>query len=336
LSNFSTLEKYDTEGMYKLYDRWPQIAKESYELKLDPVDFKEIDHIVFSGMGGSGALGDIFSAILSKTKFHVDVVKGYHLPNTINSNTLVVPISVSGNTVETLVVLDSAHNHGCNIIAFSSGGKMHDYCKKNNIEFRKITQYHSPRTSFTSFLYSMLKVLEYVVPIKKEEIIESITQLEKSAALISSSNIEKNNPSFNLAEWMTGIPMIYYPWGLQAAAIRFKNSLQENVKTHAITEDIIEACHNGIVSWEKPSNVKPIMIKGIDDYTKTKERWKIIKEYFETNGIDYKEVSSVKGSILSKLINLIYLLDYSTIYLAVKNGIDPSPIGSIDYVKKRM
>ena len=48
---------------------------------------------------------------------------------------------------------------------------------------------------------------------------------------------------------MKGIPVIYYPVGLQAAAIRFKNSLQENAKSHAISEDVIEACHNGIVSW---------------------------------------------------------------------------------------
>lgn len=103
-----------------------------------------------------------------------------------------------------------------------------------------------------------------------------------------------------------------------------------------MTEDVIEACHNGIVSWEKPSDVKPILIEGADDHFKTKERWKILKEYFETNKIDYREVFSVKGNILSKLINLIYLLDYSTIYLAVKLGIDPSPIRSIDYVKKRL
>ena len=130
--------------------------------------------------------------------------------------------------------------------------------------------------------------------------------------------------------------MIYYPWGLQAAAIRFKNSLQENAKIHAMAEDVIEACHNGIVSWEKSSNVKPVLIQGEDDFIKTKERWRILKEYLETNEIDYREITSVKGSILSKLINLIYLLDYSSIYLAIKSGVDPSPLRSIDYVKERL
>jgi len=101
-------------------------------------------------------------------------------------------------------------------------------------------------------------------------------------------------------------------------------------------EDVIEACHNGIVSWEKPSNVQPILIQGRDDHIKTKERWIILKEYFKQNNIDFHEIFSIHGNILSKLINLIYILDYSTIYLAVKNGLDPSPVNSIDYIKKRL
>ena len=102
--------------------------------------------------------------------------------------------------------------------------------------------------------------------------------------------------------------MIYYPFGLQSAAIRFKNSLQENVKIHAFAEDVVEACHNGIVSWEKKSDVQPILIQGQDDYIKTKERWQMLKEFLQQNNIEYREIMSVNGSILSKIINLIYLL----------------------------
>ena len=104
----------------------------------------------------------------------------------------------------------------------------------------------------------------------------------------------------------------------------------------AITENVIEVCHNGIVSWERKSEVKPILIEGQDDYIKTKERWSILKEYFEKNNIDYREIFSVKGGILSKLINLVYQLDFIAIYRAVLSGIDPSPIKSIDFVKSRL
>jgi glucose/mannose-6-phosphate isomerase len=131
-----------------------------------------------------------------------------------------------------------------------------------------------------------------------------------------------------------GIPDIYYPFGLQAAAVRFKNSLQENAKRHAMIEDVIEACHNDIVSWEKKDKVQPILLEGADDYIKTKQRWKILKKYFQMNNIEYREIHSVRGSIISKMINLIYLLDYSTIYLAALSKVDPTPTKSIDFIKK--
>jgi glucose/mannose-6-phosphate isomerase len=329
------MNNIDKLRMYKIYDKWPEIAKESYQIDETCIEFDNIDNIIFAGMGGSGAIGDIFSSILSKTDKHVSIVKGYHLPKTVDKNTLVVTTSVSGNTSETLTVLEATKKINTNVVAFSSNGRMENFCRTNNILHKIIPQYHSPRASFTAYLYGMLKILKPILPIKEEDIQESINELFKLRNKISSSNISDENPSQELAKWIKGIPLIYYPWGLQASAIRFKNSLQENGKTHVIAEDVVEACHNGIVSWEKKSNVNPILLQGKDDYPKTKERWGIIKEYFDSNGIEYKEIFSENGSIVTKLINLIYLLDYTSIYYAIIQKIDPSPIPSIDFVKKR-
>lgn len=331
-----TLEKYDSQKMYRIYDKWPEIARKSFESNQDSIHFENINHIVFAGMGGSGAIGDVFSSILSKTKIHVNVVKGYVLPQTVDSNTLVITISVSGNTAETLSVLESAHKIKCKIIAFCSGGIIQEYCTKNNIQYRIIPQYHSPRASFTAYLYTILNVLQHTLQIKQEDIIESIIELEKLGKKINASNLTDENPAINMAKWICGIPIIYYPVGLQSASVRFKNSLSENAKLHAIIEDVIEASHNGIMSWRRKSIVHPILIEGQDDHIKTKERWKILKEFFEQNEIEYKEIISVKGSILSKIINLIYFLDYTTIYKAVLDKIDPTPVKSIDFVKKRL
>lgn len=333
---YSTLEKFDSQKMFEVYDRWAQIAQESFESVHSSINFDSINHIIFAGMGGSGALGDVFASILSKTNIHVNIVKGYTLPNTIDLNTLIVTVSVSGNTAETLAVLDSAHKLGCKVIAFSSGGKMEKYCTENKIEHRLVPMYHSPRASFTSFLYTMLKVLHSTLKIKQQDIIESITELKNISKKIDSSNLTENNPALNLAKWITGIPLIYYPFGLQSVAIRFKNVLQENAKMHAIAEDIIEACHNGLVSWEKKSNVKPILIQGVDDFIKTKERWIIVKDYFHQNNLEYREIISINGNIISKIITMIYLLDYTTIYRAILDGVDPSPVKSIDFVKNKL
>lgn len=322
--------------MYKVYDRWPELAKEFFNMKHDQVDFKGIDHIIFAGMGGSGAIGDILSSILSKTNMHICVVKGFHLPKTADTSTLVVASSVSGNTLETLTILDKAKKTNSKIVTFSSGGRIEEYCQKNKINYRKIPTLNSPRATFPIYLYSILNVLGPVIPIKKTDVIESITSLEKTQKKVSSSNLNNRNPSINLASWLSDTPVIYYPLGLQAAAIRFKNSLQENAKMHVFAEDIIEACHNGIVAWERLSKVRPILMQGRDDYIKTKELWKVVKEYFKINKIDYTEIHSVEGSILTKIMNLIYLLDYASIYRAIMTKVDPTPIKSIDFIKNKM
>ena len=330
------LEKNDPNGMHTIYDRWAEIARDAYNSDLDSVDFNDIEHVVFSGMGGSGTIGDLFSSILSKTNIHTTVVKGYELPNTIDKNTLVVATSVSGDTVETITTLESATKQNCSVIAFSSGGKMESFCAKNNIEFRKFPQIHSPRASLSSFVYSILKTLNSIIPITKQDITDSLEQLERTHKEISSANLHEKNPSLDLANWINGIPVIYYPQGLETAAVRFKNSLQENAKTHAITENVVENSHNGIVSWENPSSMVPILIEGKDDHIKTKDRWRILREYFETNNIEYKEILTVDGNILSKIMCLIYMLDYSTIYYSIRLGVNPSPIRSIDFIKERL
>tara|TARA_B110001454_G_scaffold81590_1_gene78592 strand:+ start:3469 stop:4485 length:1017 start_codon:yes stop_codon:yes gene_type:complete len=330
------LEKYDPSEMHKIYDQWPELAKQAYELKFESVNYDEIDHIVFAGMGGSGTIGDMFSAILSKTKIHVSIVKGYLLPKTVDKNTLVVITSVSGNTSETLTILNSIVNLDCKVIVFSSGGKIKTFCKHNKIPFRFIQKRHSPRASFVDYVFPILNILENIIPINKKDIYQSISDLENISKKISSKNLTETNPALNLAENIIDTPLIYYPCGLQAAAIRFKNSLQENAKMHVMIEDVIEASHNSIVSWQSPSRVFPILLQGEDDYVKTKERWNIMKDFFHENSINYSEIMSVKGSIFSKIICLIYFLDYVTIYRAILSKVDPAPIPAIDFIKNRL
>jgi len=334
--NIGDLEKIDSEKMFSVYDKWPKIAKESFETQFKKIDVKDVDHIVFAGMGGSGSVGDTIKAILSKTDIHVTTIKGYILPKTVDSKTLVIATSVSGNTAETLAILENLKKTETKVIGFSSGGLMEKYCQSNSITFQKIPMIHSPRASFPSFLFSILNILDPILPINQKDVMNSILELENTRKNIFSENLTDENLSLNLAKYIKNIVCINYPRGLEAAAIRYKNSLQENTKLHAMTEDVIETCHNGIVSWENSSDVSPVLIQGEDDHLKTIERWKILKEYFTKEEINFKVVKSVKGGILSKITNLIYLLDYSSIYSSVLRGINPSPVNSIDYVKSKL
>ena len=183
------LERIDKKCMFRAYDKWPEIARESFEKRFENIVIDDIDHIVFAGMGGSGSIGDTISAILSKKDIHITNVKGYLLPKTVDSKTLVVGTSVSGNTSEVLSVLQEAKKRSTKIVGFSSGGDMESFCQKNDIFFQKISMIHSPRASYTNFLYSILNILEPILPITKKDIHESISALEKTRNEIFSENI---------------------------------------------------------------------------------------------------------------------------------------------------
>ena len=330
------IKKFDPQKMYEVYDKWAILARDAYEKEFSKIQFGDIDHVVLAGMGGSGAIGDIIEAILSRENFHVSTVKGYLLPKTVDSKTLVIAISISGNTKEILSILDYKSKSDAKFVAISSGGIMVKKCMENSIPHYNIPMNHSPRASFGVFLYSILNILGDALPIQKSEVIESLEKMDQLQNNINSKKLNEENQSLNLAKKINLNPLIYYPDGLKAAAIRFKNSLQENSKHHAITEDIIESCHNGIVSWERKSNIIPILIQGKDDHIKTKQRWKIIKQYFKENQIQYIEIISNNGNILTKLIELVYILDLATIYLSIIKKTDPSPVNSIDYVKRKL
>jgi len=320
--------------MFSIYENWPKIANDSFKSKLEKLDFHNIDHIVFLGMGGSGTISDILASILSKSNIHTNIVKGYTFPKTVTSDTLVIATSVSGNTQETLTVLNDIKKITSKIVCFSSGGKIKNFSQKHNFQYRQIPMFHSPRASLTSFLYSILNILSPILLINDNQVLESIQSLNSIQKNFLSSFEE--SLEYNIAKSLDKIPTIYYPFGLQAAAIRFKNSLHENSKLPAIIEDVIEASHNNIASWSNNPNTFPILIQGTDDHPKTKERWSILKEFFKNNDIQFKEIYSPNGYILTKLISLIYSFDIISIFRAMLLEIDPSPISPIQYVKSKL
>ena len=149
-------------------------------------------------------------------------------------------------------------------VTFSSGGKLQELSQKNHTLHYNISERHSPRASFLTFLYSIINVLEDVLPLKRVDVMESLQKLAEIKNEINFSNLNQKNNALELAKWISGIPLMYYPLGLHAAAVRFKNSMQENAKTHTIIENVVEASHNGIVAWEKSTKVQPIPV--VDPY----------------------------------------------------------------------
>ena len=100
------------------------------------------------------------------------------------------------------------NNSPAKVAAFGSGGVMEKYCKENQIFFQKIPMIHSPRASFTNFLFSILNILESIIPVKKSDVLESISILEKTRDNIFSGNLTAENQSLKLANYIKQTPCI--------------------------------------------------------------------------------------------------------------------------------
>ena len=120
------------EKMRELTENLPNQISEAIDIaaksKLTPA--KGIKNIVISGLGGSGIGATIVSNwIFDSCKLPITINKGYFLPNFVKKNTMVICSSYSGNTEETIHVLEQAHKLGAKVVCISSGGKMIDFCK---------------------------------------------------------------------------------------------------------------------------------------------------------------------------------------------------------------
>ena len=333
--NAKTLEMINT------YDKWPDYCMESYK-NAEPADI-DSDKIVFCGMGGSGVVFDILSSLIPDKDIIIN--KGYFLPKNI-TNSLIVLNSASGNTIETLTALKSAAKTKNKVIAFSSGEKIEDtkrvstngkierFCTKNKIPQRTYAMRSSPRASIPFSLYTILGTLGQSFGIKKNAITDSIKTVKTSRDKIF--NNQKNNSALDLAKFIKGYPICYYSSDLFPVALRFRQDFQENCKKLAACEEVVESCHNSINSWENPSGLSPILLRGKNDHKLIKNRFEVWKEYFETRKLSYKEIYSGNGGLLTQYMELIYEMGMSTIYYAINDGTDPTLLKAIDFVKARV
>jgi glucose/mannose-6-phosphate isomerase len=321
----------DKNKVYTIYEEWPRFAKEGMErdinTELDP------SSIVIAGMGGSGTIGDIIYDLLQdKSMIPIYAIKGYHLPSFIDDNSLAIIISSSGNTEEALSVFTEAHNKGLQIIGISSSGLLEKACKNHNYIHIKVNERLAPRYSLPEMLFVTLNIISSIDDLKwiKDQAKNAIDSMNSTKDMISINNND-NNIAKDIALCIKTIPIIYTSPYLKSVGIRFKNSLNENSKIIAIASDIVEASHNEIAALVN-NQFTNILIRDTNNF-EIEKRFDIFKSMLGNNIYEIKPIYSNR---LANLVSLIYILDYSTIYLAILRSVDPLIIEPINRLKSML
>lgn len=337
------VKKYDPQNQFKvLQDSYKQIDYAwNNEFDIAKLKSKKFRNIIVSGLGGSAISADLIQNFLKdELKIPYSVNRNYVLPAYADMNTLLIISSYSGNTEETISVLNRGIMSKCSIICISSGGKVEEIASDEKVTLIKLQKGYQPRYALGLSFFSLLKLLSglNIVP-EQDEVVRQIKNLWRRKGEIFS---KEENTAYAYAEKLIGfIPLIYSVADFTSAAgYRFKCQLNENSKMHAFHNVIPELNHNEIIGWETFSenqiNAKLISILDSSYPSQIKRRFEITSELASKKGLEYLNILSNEADFKVRLLDLIYLFDWITYYAAVLRGYNPSEIDYIHILKERL
>ncbi len=349
LDDIKAIEKIDRLRMRDVLRQFPQHLQQAFQLGKElyfPSDFGRAKNIVFCGMGGSAIGAEIASSYLRKNlKVPVTLNREYTLPGFVDKETLVILISYSGNTEETLSAYQEARVREAKIIILTSGGKLMDLAKENGHPYLLIPTGFPPRGALVFLCLPLLVLFSqmHLVEDKGEEVEETISLLERLRKDSLGINVPTDlNPTKKLAQGIFGRFCVIYAAGehLSGVVTRWRGQFAENSKTLSSSHLLPEMNHNEIVGWRHPQKILKrfvaVILRDKQDHPQVKKRIEISKEILEKEGVRVEEIWSQGKSLLARTFSLIYLGDFASYYLAILNGEDPTPVKRIDYLKKRL
>lgn len=292
------------------------------------------DAVLICGMGGSALPADILAMWLEAYKIALPLYihRNYGLPRQIDEKHLTVCISYSGNTEETLSALEEAKRKNVKIAAITSGGKLARLCRKYKIPAAIIPAGLPPRLALGYQFAALMKILANCGIIKNG--LENISDLEKS---LKPKTLE--NQGKKLAKKLKGqIPLIYASERLAGLARIWKIKFNENAKTPAFSDYFPELNHNEHNQFEggKNNQLTVIMLRDFTDMARIQKRMRLLAEMIKPLGVPVEFVDIEGKDILYKIFSNILLSDWTSYYLALEYGVDPTPVKLNDEFKRRL
>ena len=305
------------------------------------VDYQKPGNIIVAGLGGSAIGGDLLKD-WAKTQLSVpiEVSREYQLPAYANKKTLVFITSYSGDTEETLSSFLDALKRKCMIYCISSGGALLKYAQKHKVPYLQVPGGMPPRAALPYMLVPLLVYLQKAGLVKgvKEELSETFSLLEKICKENAPEKPTVENFSKHLAQTIGESTPVIYGFGFyRSVAQRFKQQFNENSKSAAKWEYFPELDHNEIVGWEGRGEqckwFSVIFIRDIDEPAEIESRIETTKQIMERRGLIMLDLEAQGKSSLAKMVSTIVVGDFTSIYLAVFHGMDPTPVKTINTLK---
>jgi glucose/mannose-6-phosphate isomerase len=301
------------------------------------------DGVVVCGMGGSAIGADVVGACLAELAVPYQVVRGYELPTWVSSSTLVIAVSYSGNTEETLSSVARALPRGCRPVCVASGGRLAALARERGLPLVSVPAGLQPRASLGYLATPIAAALEAAGVARgfDEQVAEAIEVTRDLAAELAPDVDEGENRAKQIARRIAGrLPLIYGAGVTVPAARRWKGQLNENAKTPAFFNELPELDHNELAGWETNTALGAGALLVLLDDPRGDERLRLRMAL--TGTIVAPHVAGVarvtaRGVLpLARVLSSVSVGDFTSLYLALIYGVDPAPVAAIEDLKARL
>ena len=302
--------------------------------------------IIVVGIGGSAIGGDLVKSYLTgKLSIPLVINRSYDLPSFADNESLIIASSYSGNTEETFAMFEEAARRKAQVICVTTGGKLGERAKELGLIAIPQRPGMQPRAAALSYSFAPILLLLEKMGLTNGEaqnLEYAATLLDKLAERYGLANLTDSNRAFSLAGQLTHrIPVIYSANDYEAVNLRWRGQLQENSKHLAFGNLLPEMNHNEIEGWAHPIDVLQhlfvILLRSREDeHPRISKRFEVIKEILQGKQVPIVEAQAEGSTRLERMFSLISLADWTSLYLALFTGVDPTSIPAIEQLKKRM
>src|SRR4051812_40431333 len=347
LEDVRSIARRDPGHMLPAIAAFPDQMRKAWQMSRElsiPDRYKATTRIALLGMGGSAVCGDLVRAIFSdRMTVPLVSVRDYELPAWVDPSTLVIAVSHSGATEETITALETALQRRCPVAVITTGGAIGEVAKAVDLPRLLFPNESSPRAALGYTLLLLAGLLERAgfLDLDEPEVEAAIAAASQVAASCAADAPATTNLAKQLA-WslLDRFPVIEGSGFMAAVARRWKTQINENSNSAAASEELPEATHNTVVGYEQPETMRDhqyvVFLASDADLPRNRERARLSVELLKAANIDHQRVSFDGPGRFAQACAAISLGDYVSFYLALLYGVDPSKTEALTLVKATM
>ena len=305
--------------------------------------YSKPENIVVAAMGGSAIGGELLKDwARDKAQVPIEVSRAYSLPAYVNEKSLVLILSCSGETEETLGAFLDAVKKNCMVFCVSSGGSLLKFAEKLDVPYLRVPSGMPPRAALPYMFVPLLRSLETTGVVSG--VSGELSEATKLLARVSGENAPEkpagNNFSKTLASGINETVPVVYGFGIyRSVAQRFKQQFNENSKVPSKWEFFSELNHNEVVGWEKDGKLakcfSTIFIRDKSEPREIRSRIETTKALLPSDSKMF-EVWSQGDSALARMLSTVCIGDFTSVYLALLRNVDPTPVETINLLKQKI